>query len=122
MVEKPIATDVACPRAGCDGKLVQRRGKRKFFYGCSNFPDCDFITSSLERLAEQGETAAPAGARPAKKAGTAKKTQTRKTSPRKTATGKSAAKKTATGKKAKTAREAAAAAGRAASDDESAAR
>jgi len=36
-----------CPKEGCDGKIVARRkagGKGKEFYGCSNYPECDFIS------------------------------------------------------------------------------
>jgi DNA topoisomerase-1 len=36
-----------CPRPGCDGKIVARRGKKRRgreFYGCTNYPDCDFVT------------------------------------------------------------------------------
>lgn len=36
-----------CPVEGCDGKIVARRkagGKGKEFYGCSNYPECDFIS------------------------------------------------------------------------------
>ncbi len=36
-----------CPRPGCDGKIVARRaarGRGKEFYGCTNYPDCDFVT------------------------------------------------------------------------------
>ena len=36
-----------CPRPGCDGKIVARRrqgGRGKEFYGCTNFPECDFIS------------------------------------------------------------------------------
>ena len=34
---------VSCPR--CGGDIVERRtrGKRRSFYGCSNYPNCDFI-------------------------------------------------------------------------------
>jgi len=36
-------TGVNCPEKGCDGTLVQRKSKRgKIFYGCSNFPNCNF--------------------------------------------------------------------------------
>lgn len=41
---KPIVKEVgvACPR--CHKPLVERRGKkRKVFYGCSGYPDCDYI-------------------------------------------------------------------------------
>ena len=41
---KPILkrTGVACPR--CSGDLVERRskGKGRTFYGCANYPTCDF--------------------------------------------------------------------------------
>jgi len=34
-----------CPREGCDGMIVERKTKRKrSFYGCTNYPDCDFMT------------------------------------------------------------------------------
>ena len=36
-----------CPRAGCDGKIVARRaqkGRGREFYGCTNYPECDFLT------------------------------------------------------------------------------
>jgi len=36
-------TGVNCPEQDCGGTLVQRKSKRgKIFYGCSNFPDCNF--------------------------------------------------------------------------------
>lgn len=41
---KPIfkEIDVACPK--CSGQLVERRTKRgKTFYGCQNYPECDFM-------------------------------------------------------------------------------
>jgi DNA topoisomerase-1 len=37
----------ACPRPGCGGDIVARRrakGKGREFYGCTNYPECDFIT------------------------------------------------------------------------------
>ena len=36
-----------CPRPGCGGQIVARRkqgGRGKEFYGCTNYPACDFIT------------------------------------------------------------------------------
>ncbi|HUX50567.1 MAG TPA: type I DNA topoisomerase [Spirochaetia bacterium] len=36
-----------CPRPGCDGKIVARKkqgGRGKEFYGCTNYPTCDFIS------------------------------------------------------------------------------
>jgi DNA topoisomerase-1 len=41
---KPKTVGVRCPRAGCDGELIERRSKRgKVFYGCSSYPKCDFV-------------------------------------------------------------------------------
>ena len=31
-----------CPREGCGGHLVKRRSRRGIFYGCNNYPKCDF--------------------------------------------------------------------------------
>ena len=37
-----VPTGAGCPK--CTGDLVQRRGKKRgmVFYGCSNYPTCDF--------------------------------------------------------------------------------
>src|ERR1022692_3647942 len=36
---------VACPNPGCTGELAERRSKKgKTFYGCINYPNCDFVT------------------------------------------------------------------------------
>jgi DNA topoisomerase-1 len=40
----PLAT---CPRPGCGGQIVARkrkRGRGREFYGCTNYPTCDFVT------------------------------------------------------------------------------
>ena len=40
----PLTLDIPCPRDGCDGSVVVRRSKSgKRFYGCSNYPSCDFV-------------------------------------------------------------------------------
>ncbi len=42
---RPLSTGVACPKEGCDGKVVERRSKKgRVFYGCSNYPKCDFVS------------------------------------------------------------------------------
>jgi len=48
---KSITTDVPCQKPGCNGKLVERRAKKskRRFYGCSNFPNCDFMTNTLPK-------------------------------------------------------------------------
>jgi len=44
---KPILREmgVNCPK--CDGAIVERKGKKgrgRVFYGCRNYPECDFVT------------------------------------------------------------------------------
>ncbi len=42
---KSINIGVDCPEAECDGYIGELRSKRgKVFYGCSNYPKCDFIS------------------------------------------------------------------------------
>jgi len=41
---KHKTTDVHCPKEGCTGEILERKSRRgKVFYGCSNYPDCDFV-------------------------------------------------------------------------------
>lgn len=41
---KPINSGFDCPKSDCDGYLGERRSRRgKAFYGCSNYPDCNFV-------------------------------------------------------------------------------
>ncbi|MFZ0052540.1 MAG: type I DNA topoisomerase [Desulfobaccales bacterium] len=40
--EAETAAAYLCPRKGCTGSLVKRRSRRGIFYGCSNYPKCDF--------------------------------------------------------------------------------
>ncbi len=45
---KSIDTGIKCPNEGCDGMLVMRRSKRgRVFYGCTKYPECNFITNKL---------------------------------------------------------------------------
>jgi DNA topoisomerase-1 len=40
---KPISIGVTCPK-NCGGYISERRSKRgKTFYGCSSYPNCDFV-------------------------------------------------------------------------------
>lgn len=42
---KPLLKDTGVICAQCGGNIVERRTKRgKNFYGCKNYPDCDFVT------------------------------------------------------------------------------
>ncbi len=45
---KSITTGIKCPNEGCPGEVVERRSKRgRFFYGCTNYPKCTFVSNSL---------------------------------------------------------------------------
>lgn len=44
---KPINKEIGlkCPKENCDGDVIERRSKRgRMFYGCSNYPKCDFVS------------------------------------------------------------------------------
>lgn len=41
---KPIPLG-KCPKEDCDGEIVKKRGKKgRVFFGCSNYPECEFAT------------------------------------------------------------------------------
>ncbi|MDR0548148.1 MAG: type I DNA topoisomerase, partial [Deltaproteobacteria bacterium] len=40
---KSYPTGFKCPKAGCDGDIVEKRSKRGVFYACSNYPTCRVI-------------------------------------------------------------------------------
>jgi DNA topoisomerase-1 len=43
-----IKIGVACPREGCGGEIVRLKSKKgRYFYGCSNYPDCNFFSIFL---------------------------------------------------------------------------
>lgn len=42
---QPVTLDIDCPEPECDGKVVERRSKKKkVFFSCSNYPKCEFIS------------------------------------------------------------------------------
>jgi DNA topoisomerase-1 len=44
----PLGTGIKCPQAGCGGEVVERRSKRgRIFYGCSRYPECNFVSKNL---------------------------------------------------------------------------
>ncbi|MCP5005981.1 MAG: type I DNA topoisomerase [Planctomycetes bacterium] len=50
---KAIPTEEKCPKEGCNGNLVQRRGKKRmWFFGCTNYPECDFTAKDLKSISE----------------------------------------------------------------------
>ena len=60
---KSISTDVDCPQCKV-GKLVARKarsGKGRTFYGCTKYPDCNFMTNRLPKADEAPKTEAPSG-------------------------------------------------------------
>jgi DNA topoisomerase-1 len=60
---KSISTEVVCPLCK-KGKLVMRRaksGKGRSFYGCTTYPECNFLSN---RLPKAGETSSAGGASP----------------------------------------------------------
>jgi DNA topoisomerase-1 len=41
---KPVSIGVSCPK-GCGGYISEKRSRRgKTFYGCSSYPNCDFVS------------------------------------------------------------------------------
>ncbi len=44
---KPITTGIACPQEGCEGQLVQRSSRGRFFYGCTKYPQCTYTSNNL---------------------------------------------------------------------------
>jgi DNA topoisomerase I len=41
---KHETTGVSCPREGCGGDIVVKKSKRgRYFYGCSQYPECDVV-------------------------------------------------------------------------------
>lgn len=45
---KPYSIGISCPKDDCSGSIVERRTRRgKIFYGCSNYPNCDFASWHL---------------------------------------------------------------------------
>ena len=40
----PVPTGLPCPKAGCEGELVERKSKKgRTFYRCTKSPECDFV-------------------------------------------------------------------------------
>jgi len=41
--QKPVSTGVSCPKENCKGELMVKKSRRgKVFYGCSEYPKCDY--------------------------------------------------------------------------------
>ncbi len=42
---KAITLGIKCPKEGCNGDIVEKQTKgRRIFYGCSNYPKCDYAS------------------------------------------------------------------------------
>jgi len=49
-----FTTGVKCPQEGCGGELLERRSQRgSVFYGCSNYPKCNFMSRRLPTTPEE---------------------------------------------------------------------
>ena len=45
---KPLLEKIGVPCPKCGGEIVKRRSKKgRVFYGCSNYPECDFSSWDL---------------------------------------------------------------------------
>lgn len=50
---RSLPTGHFCPEEGCGGELVKRKSKkRRTFYGCSNYPKCNYIVNKLPKKDE----------------------------------------------------------------------
>ena len=48
MNAKPLLEKIGVPCPKCGGEIVKRRSKKgRVFYGCSNYPECDFSSWDL---------------------------------------------------------------------------
>ncbi len=55
---RSIPTGFRCPNEGCGGDIVQRRSRKgRSFYGCSKYPNCNYITNKLPQKPEEGQAA-----------------------------------------------------------------
>jgi len=55
---RAMSTGIKCPQENCAGELVARRSKKgRPFYGCSRYPDCDFITNRINEFKKEEEEA-----------------------------------------------------------------
>lgn len=51
---RSIPSGFLCPNEGCGGELVKRASKkRRYFYGCSKYPVCTYITNKLPKAEDK---------------------------------------------------------------------
>jgi DNA topoisomerase-1 len=82
-VTKPAAaTGVPCPQAGCDGELVERRGRWGKFFGCSNYPRCRYTARELPGEAQDTGSRPPESPAPRSPSGKSRPAATRTRKPR----------------------------------------
>lgn len=57
---KPISTGVSCPNDGCNGTLVQKQSRKgKIFFGCDQFPKCNYAIWNKPRAQACGKCGFP---------------------------------------------------------------
>lgn len=50
---KAITLGIKCPKDGCSGDIIEKQTKgRRLFYGCSNYPKCDFASWDMPAKVE----------------------------------------------------------------------
>jgi DNA topoisomerase-1 len=55
---KPLVLNIKCPRAGCEGHLVEKRTRKgRVFYGCSKYPDCTYTSWVRPQTPDSGSQA-----------------------------------------------------------------
>lgn len=123
---KAIIKETGIPCLACGGQIVERKSRTgKLFYGCNNYPDCDFVswdkpilekcpvcgTQMVEKKFKTGSTTilcpnknCPSKKEEEEKGKTTKKTTRSKTTTKKTAAGTEGKAKSKTAKASKTAK------------------
>ncbi|MBF0532336.1 MAG: type I DNA topoisomerase [Candidatus Omnitrophica bacterium] len=55
-----LTSGVKCLNPGCAGELIRRRSKwGQYFYGCSRYPECTFISNDLPAKKAEDEASSP---------------------------------------------------------------
>ena len=94
---QPERTGRKCPKCG-SGELLKRQSRYKtYFFGCDQFPKCDYMEDlqGNEIIPKKKRAAASSAKKTAEKKTAAKKTTAKKTAAKKTTAKKSASKKSA---------------------------
>lgn len=51
---RSLPTGFLCPQPGCGGELIKRMSRmRRTFYGCSKYPNCNYIANKLPKKEDE---------------------------------------------------------------------